>query len=129
MSVNQDGSLDFLFRFDGTTCTNMGRALTFNYAVKLGPRAEGYPIREQRCAPAADDTGHTRMCQYLENPVGLMYAIEREKPLSGERLNNVLSWRRSACASGCYCESSSRDHKWGLVLETIHFALVQRELT
>ena len=46
----------------------MGRPLTFHYNVKLGPRAEGYPIREQRCAPAEGDTGHTHMCQYLENP-------------------------------------------------------------
>ena len=57
-----------MFRYDGTTCTNMGRPLTFHYNVKLGPRAEGYPIREQRCAPAAGDTGHELMCQYQENP-------------------------------------------------------------
>ena len=54
----EDGSLDAVFRYDGTTCTNMGRPLAFHYNVKLGPRAEGYPIREQRCAPAAGDTGH-----------------------------------------------------------------------
>jgi hypothetical protein len=30
-------------------------------------------------------------------------------------------------AAGCYCESTSRDHKWGLVFETIHYALVQKE--
>jgi hypothetical protein len=50
MHANQDGSLDALFRYDGTTCTNMGRPLTFHYNVKLGPRAEGYPVLEQRCA-------------------------------------------------------------------------------
>jgi hypothetical protein len=57
-----------------------------------------------------------------------MTAIEGEKPLSGERLNAVLSWGRKPSVAGCYCESSSRDHKWGLVLETIHFALAQKEL-
>jgi hypothetical protein len=126
--INQDDSLDIVFRYDGTTCTNMGRPLTFDYSVKLGPRAEGYPIREQRCVPVAGDTGHTAMCQYLENPVRLMTAIDSEKPLGGERLNAVLTWRRKPSAAGCYCESSSRDHKWGLVLETIHYALVQKEL-
>jgi len=129
MSINQDGSLDAVFRYDGTTCTNMGRPLTFHYNVKLGPRAEGYPIWEQRCVPAAGDTGYTAMCEYVENPAGLMTAIDREKPLNGERLNAVLSWRRNASAAGCYCDASSRDHKWGLVLETIHFALAQKELT
>ena len=128
LHVNQDGTLDALFRYEGTTCTNMGRPLTFHYNVKLGPRAEGYPIREQRCAPATGDTGHKAMCQYVENPAGMMGAIEGEKPLGGERLNAVLQWRREPSAAGCYCVASSRDHKWGLVLETIHYALVQKEL-
>ena len=69
------------------------------------------------------------MCQYLENPTRLMSAIESEKPLNGRRLNAVLQWRRGISAAGCFCEPASREHKWGLVLETIHFALAQRELT
>ena len=128
LHLNQDGSLDALFRYEGTTCTNMGRPLTFHYNVKLGPGIEGYPIREQRCVPATGDTGHTAMCQYLEDPKRLMTEIDGEKPLSGERLNAVLSWRRGVSVAGCYCDSSSRDHKWGLVLETIHYALAQKEL-
>jgi hypothetical protein len=128
IATREDGSIDAMFRYDGTTCTNMGRLLTFNYNVKLGPRAEGYPILEQRCGPAAGDMGHTYMCKYLEDPDALMSAIEREKPLNKQRLNTVLSWPRAACAAGCYCEPSSLAHKWGLVLETIHYALVQKEL-
>jgi hypothetical protein len=124
----EDGSLDAVFRYDGTTCTNMGRPLTFHYNVKLGPRAEGYPIREQRCAPAAGDTGHTHMCRYIEDPTSLMDSIESERPLGGERLDAVLAWRRAPSVAGCFCESLSREHKWGLVLETIHYALVQQEL-
>jgi hypothetical protein len=68
------------------------------------------------------------MCQFKEDPDGLMGAIGSEKPLSGEWLNAVLSWRREASGAGCYCEGASRNHKWGLVLETIHYALVQKEL-
>jgi hypothetical protein len=128
MDAHQDGSLDAVFRYDGTTCTNMGRPLTFHYNVKLGPRSEGYPIREQHCAPVPSDTGHTYMCQYIEDPTRLMGSIDREKPLNGERLNAVLSWRRELSGAGCFCEASSRNHKWGLVFETIHYALVQREL-
>jgi len=128
MKVNRDGSLDAVFRYDGTTCTNMGRPLTFLYNVRLGPRMDGYPIREQRCAPAPGDTGHEHMCQYIENPDGLMSAVERERPLWGEQLNAILSWRREASGAGCFCEPASRNHKWGLVLETIHYALVQAEL-
>jgi len=123
----EDGAIDASFRYDGTTCTNMGQPLAFDYTVKLGPRAEGYPIREQRCTPAAGDTGHTRMCQYLEDPTRLMGTIDQEKPLSGKRLSAVLTWQRQPSGAGCFCESASRDHKWGLVLETIHYALAQRE--
>jgi hypothetical protein len=126
---DQDGSLHALFRYDGTTCTNTGWPLTFHYNVKLGPRADGYPIREQRCAPALGDQGYTRMCRYLDDPSQLMDAIDRDKPLNGERLDAVLSWQREPNSAGCYCEPASRDHKWGLVLETIHYALVQREHT
>jgi hypothetical protein len=128
MDLKEDGSLDAVFRYDGTTCTNMGRPLTFNYNVKLGPRSEGYPIRGQCCGPVAGDTGHTHMCQFVEDPMRLMGAIDREKPLSGERLNAILKWRREPSAAGCFCEAASRDHKWGLVLETIHYALVQKQL-
>ncbi len=124
----EDGSLTAVFRYDGTTCTNMGRPLTFHYQVKLGPRAEGYPILEQRCVPAPGDSGHTYMCRYVEDPTGLMDAIASERPLSGGRLDAVLRWRRVVSVAGCFCESLSREHKWGLVLETIHYALVQREL-
>ena len=128
MKKNMDGSLDALFHYEGTTCTNMGRALHFDYNVKLGPRAEGYRILEQRCAPSEGDEGHSLMCQYLENPSALIASIDRDKPLNGEKLNAILSWQRKTSAAGCYCEGSSRDHKWGLVLETIHFALAQKEL-
>jgi hypothetical protein len=128
LRLEQDGSLDARFRYEGTTCTNMGRPIAFDYNVKLGPRAEGYPIREQHCAPAAGDTGHTFMCQYIEDPNRLMNSIGSEKPLRGERLNAILSWRRKPSGAGCFCDAASRDHKWGLVLETIHYALAQEEL-
>ena len=127
MSMRPDGSIDATFHYEGTTCTNMGRPLAFNYGVKLGSRANGYPILEQRCNPAEGDTGHVRMCQYLENPERLMTSIDREKPLSGEKLNAVLGWQRKPSVAGCYCEPASREHKWGLVLETIHYALAQKE--
>jgi hypothetical protein len=127
LRVNDDGTVDAEFRFDGTTCTNMGRPLTFLYNVKLGPSDEGYPIRMQRCAPAPDDEGHRLMCKFTEDSRTLMGAIDSEKPLAGEKLDAVIAWRRMPSAAGCYCEPASREHKWGLVFETIHYALVQKE--
>jgi hypothetical protein len=126
LEARADGAVQARFRYDGATCTNMGRALAFEYRVKLGPRAEGYPIREQRCEPVPGDTGHACMCQYIDNPASLLAAIEREKPLLGQPLEAVLSWKRPASPAGCYCDVAARDHKWGLVLETIHYALAHR---
>jgi len=127
LRVNDDGTVDAEFRYDGTTCTNMGRPLTFLYNVQLGTSTEGYPIRMQQCAPAPGDEGHKLMCKFTENEDALMGAIDGEKPLAGEKLDAVLAWRRMPSAAGCYCESTSREHKWGLVFETIHYALVQKE--
>ncbi|MBZ5623376.1 MAG: hypothetical protein LAQ69_32330 [Acidobacteriia bacterium] len=121
-----DGTVEALFRYDGTTCTNMGHPLTFHYHVGLGPREDGYRIREQRCGPAPGDTGHTHMCRYQENSNELLNAIASEKPCLGQPLSAVLSWQRPECAPGCYCEPPSREHKWGIVLETIHFALAHQ---
>jgi hypothetical protein len=115
--------IDAVFVYEGTTCTNMGRPLKFHYRVRLGPREEGYPIREQQCTPAPGDTGHTYMCGYLDRGEQLMSAIARDNPLLGRRLDEVLGWQRSTFAPSCYCEEDSRQHKWGLVLETIHYAL------
>ena len=120
-----DGTIDAVFRYEGTTCTNMGRALRFQYRVTLGPREEGYPIRYQHCAPSEGDDGHTYMCRYVTDRDELLAAIERDAPLIGRRLDDVLTWTRPASAAGCYCEADSRQHKWGLVLETIHFALAR----
>ncbi|HTV83636.1 MAG TPA: hypothetical protein VME18_13400 [Acidobacteriaceae bacterium] len=123
----EDGSLDAVFRYEGTTCTSMGRPLAFDYHVKLGPRGEGYLIRKQRCVPAPEDTGHTYMCQYVADSRTLMTAIDQEEPLHGQRLNAVLEWQPPVSAAGCFCEPASRLRKWALVLETLHYALVQQE--
>jgi hypothetical protein len=127
LRMNDDGTVDAVFRYDGTTCNNMGRPLTFLYNVKLGTSTEGYPIRMQQCVPAPGDEGHKLMCKFTEDENSLMGAIGSEKPLAGLKLDAILAWRRMPSAAGCYCESTSRDHKWGLVFETIHYALVQKE--
>jgi hypothetical protein len=127
LTENPDGTTDALFRYDGTTCMNTGRSFTFLYNVKLGRRDEGYPIRRQHAGPAPGDDGHRYMCRFMSNAEHLMVAIDHEKPLLGQKLDDVLSWRRPLMAPACHCEPASRKHKWGLVLETIHYALARRE--
>ncbi len=125
--ARKDGGLDALFRYDGTTCANTGRPLTFYYGVSLGPSEAGHPIQEQWCGPAPGDAGHTFMCGYVSDRGALMAAIASEKPLLGRPLEEALAWQRPFSPAGCYCEPASRQHKWGLALETIHYALAGRE--
>ena len=127
LAFREDGRIDARFRYDGTTCTNMGRPLAFDYAVTLGPREAGYPIQEQRCAPAPGDLGYKYMCEYLREGDRLIEAVAAEMPLIGQPLDAVLAWPRPTTGAACYCEAENRAHKWGLVLETIHYALSRRE--
>ena len=121
-----DGGVEAVFHYEGTTCMNTGHKLEFDYRVKLGPANEGYPIREQSCTPAASDTGSGRMCEYQNKGPALLAEIDAERPMNGEPIANVLYWRRPQSPAGCYCEPASRLHKWGLALETIHYALGNR---
>lgn len=127
LTEHENGTIDARFRYEGTTCSNMGRPLFFDYYVTLGPRANGYILCAMSCQPSPGDEGFTSMCRYLERPKQLMEAIDREKPLLGKPLNGVLEWQPAYSAAGCYCELNDRLHKWRLVLETIHFALAERE--
>lgn len=123
LETRDDGRVAAVFRYDGTTCTNMGRPLQFHYHVTLGRREDGYPILEQSCAPAPGDEGHMAMCRYISDREQLMASIAQERPLHGRPLDDVVGWTRPVSPAGCYCEADSRQHKWGLVLETIHYAL------
>jgi hypothetical protein len=122
----QDRSVEALFRYEGTTCSNLGRPLAYDYVIKLDGPENGYRIRQSTCVPAPGDIGHAAMCEYISDGEKLTAAIARECPLVGRPLNDVLSWKRPFSPAACYCDAESRMHKWGLVLEVIHFALAKR---
>lgn len=121
----EHGTVEANFRFDGTTCSDQGRPLALDYAVTLSGPQDGYTILESSCRPAPGDVGHTFMCAYLSDSDGLMRSLDREKPLIGRPLGEVLRWTRSTASAGCHCSADRRVHNWGLALEAIHFALVQ----
>ena len=111
------------FRFDGTTCSNLGRPLSFLYSLTVGPEKEGYPILEAGCQPTPGENGYTQMCAYLRDPESLMRSIAAEKPLVGQTLACALTSLPEASTTGCHCDSASRAHKWSLALQAIHYAL------
>jgi hypothetical protein len=63
------------------------------------------------------------MCGYVGRGDALIDEVVADAPLAGEPLSAVIGWQRAASVAGCYCDEASRAHKWGLVLETIHYAL------
>jgi hypothetical protein len=125
--VREDRTVEARFRYDGTTCSNLGQPLAFEYHVRLAPREEGYIILDLSCAPAPGDAGHTYMCAYLEDAGSLMRRIAAERPLLGRPLGDVLGWGRADGPAGCYCDAADREHKWGLALEVLHYALTPKD--
>ncbi len=121
-----DGSINAHFRHEGTTCSNFGEPIYTDYHVRMHPAAQDYRIADVHCAPAPGDRGYVLMCEYLNAPDAFARLVAAEKPLLGRPLNDVLSWNRSPNPAGCQCDAGSREHKWGLVFEVIHFALAQQ---
>lgn len=112
-----------VFRFHGTTCSNLGMPLLLRYEVKLSATPDGYWIRSATCRPEPDDEGFRAMCSYLEDAEDLTASLQSDHPLEGCGLDMALEWNPRISPSGCLCKGSDRNHKWRIVLQTIHYAL------
>lgn len=122
-----DGKFDAKFNYEGTTCSNLGHPLAFEYNIKLSSAEENYIIESLNCGPSGEDKGYTFMCDYLTEGEILMKKIKEENPLLGKPLNEIQNWERGFNPEGCYCKEESRMHKWGIVFEVLHYALVKFE--
>ncbi len=123
------GKIEATFRIDGSTCTNMGTPLAFEYRVSLRREADaGYRILAVSCAPVENEKGYQAMCAYLDNPERFMAGIKEYRPLVGQLLSEAVTWEVSTSPAGCLCTRPSQDHKWRIVLQTIHYALESNKL-
>lgn len=121
LTPQADGTLEAVFRFDGTTCSH--QPLAFDYRVRLSRPADGHVILDSSCRPAPDDEGHKLTCSYLADAGDHLREIAADRPLLGRPLDEVFAWSRETAPAGCHCAAASRAHKWGLALEAIHYAL------
>lgn len=124
LKIADDGSVEGSFRYEGTTCSNLGHKLEFDYYIKLSSPIEGYKIISLNCIPS--DEGYKYMCGYIKDDQ-ILNVISKEKPLLGKPIDEVLKWERESSPEGCYCNPESRIHKWVILFEVLHLALVQYE--
>jgi hypothetical protein len=125
LEYREGGSIEGRFHFDGITCSSLGRPLAFDYTVVLSAPEQGCTILHADCRPAPGDGGYMHMCAFLREGPSFMNAVHSEKPFLGHTLESAVGFERRPASSGCYCDAASRAHKWGLVLEAIHYALVK----
>lgn len=125
LSFLDDGGIEAVFRFDGTTCSH--QPLAFDYRVRLSGPANGNVILESSCRPAPDDEGYKLTCSYLAEGEDHLREIAADRPLLGRSLDEVFAWSRESAPAGCHCAPASRAHKWGLALEAIHYALAHAQ--
>ena len=112
------------FRYEGSTCSNMGLPLAFDFVVNLVSTPDGFIIEETLCKPSKGEEGYQSMCTYIEDPPLLMKEIDEFRPLVGQPLDAVLQWNPAITMSGCLCSRGDQAHKWRVALQTIHFRLV-----
>jgi hypothetical protein len=128
ITAERGGELLATFRFDGSTCSNMGVALSFDYQVRLARNgSDGYRIVDCSCRPTEGHEGYLSMCAVLDDPERHMESIESYKPFLDRPLHEVLAWQASLSPAGCLCTRASQDHKWRIVLQTIHYALEKHD--
>ena len=99
----------------------MGVPFGFVYSIELGPRRDGYPIRKLACRPS--DTDYQSMCSCLEDPEGFPQAMISAPGFTGQPLAQALEWNPVVEPAGCLCRQPSRDHKWKIALQTVHYKL------
>ena len=123
---SDDGLLDVTFRFDGSTCTNLGKPLAVDFVVSLRAAEGDWQIRAARCAPAVDDDGCAATCAAMASPDSFYERIRDFAPIAGRTLDEALAWSPDIEYSGCLCSEGNLNHKWRNAIQAIHLAVTTR---
>ncbi len=125
--ADQAGNVEAVFRLEGSTCGNV--PLVMLYEVGLGPRAEGWPIRRLSVQPEPNDDGHRAQCAFRADEGQWREELQAEQPCLGQPVAAALAWSPTVSPEGCLCTAASRAHKWRIVLQTLHWALMHSPAT
>jgi hypothetical protein len=123
LRASGDDRVEALFRFEGSTCSNLGYPLAFHYALGLRRRHGVWWIESASSTPL--DDGYLKTCRALEDTPRFLREVAASDPAPGSALTDLLSLDDPVEPSGCLCTPGNRRHKWRLALETISYALSQ----
>ena len=124
LEAKPDGTVESTFHFEGSTCSNAGVEIKYDYHVYLSRPQDGYKILEMHCHPSKGDDGFSFQCQYVTHGESFLKEIDEHKPLLGQPLDDILTWEPDLVPSGCLCGTESRNHKWKIVLQSLHYGLM-----
>jgi len=122
---SDEQSVRATFRPDCKTCSNLGVPFGIDYSIELGPRRDGFPIRKLSCRPSDDD--YQSMCSCLKDPERFPREMVGVPGFVDQPLGQTLEWDPMVEPAGCLCRQPSRDHKWKIALQTVHYKLHTNE--
>lgn len=128
IDYRENGNVLASFAFEGSTCNNGGIPIKMSFSVEINADPNNPRIESMQCDPAEGHRGYQSMCSFIQERAGLMSRINDYKPLLGQLLPAVLTWRPVTNIAGCLCTREHQDHKWLMVLQTIHYALAQNKI-
>jgi len=118
------GRLTAHFHFDGKTCSSLSRPLAYEYRLELELEDwNGYRITAASCTPAPGGRGHRFQCEHLSDPEGFSRLTASAPGIAGRTLDEACAAPADVSPSACLCSQANRNHKWWLVVQTVHYAL------
>ena len=122
---NQDGSYDFLFRYEGSSCRNGGKAFPAEIRVCLSPADDGdWRIKDFAIiVPPAGREGWEATCIFGEIGKDSVRRMGTSVPFRGQSLDEVLASDVALNHAGCFCSPAHVNHKALLALWTIKWWL------
>jgi hypothetical protein len=116
-----DTRLLAVFDYRGSSCSNDAFDMIFEVmleSVNGRRRIVSSRLRLHRETAALDT-----MCAFGQAGSRFKAEIDSCRPLEGRWLEDALEWEAEVEPAGCLCEPTYRNHKWRIVLQTIHYRL------
>ncbi len=125
---NRDGSYDFVFHYEGSSCRDGGKAFPAEIRVCLSPADDGYwHIKDLGIVvPPEGVEGWEATCIFGEIGKDSLRRIGTSVPFRGQSLDEALASDVTLNHGGCFCTPSHVNHKVLLALWTVKWWLDNR---